>query len=125
MSVYQPAAVRPAPGAASRAALGLVWLVPLLVFGLLVAFVVVGRPLPPTKFVLAGGIALIGLLFLAVTRYDSAVFLGFLLMSFVWVQPGPPDVVFAVIFAVALATGSSTSGDCRSASRRCSRSSSS
>ena len=83
----------------------LVWVLPLLVFGLLVAFVVVGHPLPPTKFVLAGGIALIGLLVLAVTRYDSAVFLGFLLMSFVWVQPGPPDVVFAVIFAVALATG--------------------
>ena len=71
----------------------------------MIAFVALGHPLPPTKFVLAGGIALIGVLALAITRYDGAVFLGFLLMSFVWVQPGPPDVVFAVIFAVALATG--------------------
>jgi O-antigen ligase len=33
------------------------------------------------------------------------VFLGFLLMSIVWVQPGPPDIVFAVVFAVAVASG--------------------
>jgi O-antigen ligase len=42
---------------------------------------------------------------LAITRFDSAVFLGFLLMSIVWVQPGPPDIVFAVVFAVAVASG--------------------
>ena len=105
MSVYQPAAFRTGPGVASRVALTVVWVLPLLVFGALVAFVLIGHPLPSVKIVLAGGIGLIGLLALAVTRYDSAVFLGFLLMSFVWVQPGPPDVVFAVVFAVALATG--------------------
>jgi O-antigen ligase len=105
MSAYQPAALRPASGVVSRAALMVVWLVPLLIFGAVIAAVLVGRPLPSTKIVLAGGIGLIGLLALAVTRFDGAVFLGFLLMSVVWVQPGPPDIVFAVIFAVALATG--------------------
>lgn len=104
MSVYQPAAVRTVPGAASRAAQMVVWLVPLLVFGALIAFVLVGHPPPSVRVVLVGGIGLIGLLVLAVMRYDTAVFLGFLLMSVVWVQPGPPDIVFSVIFAVALAT---------------------
>ena len=105
MSVYQPAAVRTVPDAASRAARMVVWLVPLPVFGALIAFVLVGHPPPSVRVVLVGGIGLIGLLVLALTRYDTAVFLGFLLMSVVWVQPGPPDIVFSVIFAVALATG--------------------
>jgi O-antigen ligase len=90
---------------ASRAALVLVWLLPLLVFSALVGFVLAGHPPPSTKLVIGGGIALIGLLALALTNFDAAVFLGFLLMSVVWVQPGPPDIVFAVIFVVAIATG--------------------
>ena len=71
----------------------------------MLAFVLVGHPPPGLKVIVAGGIALIGLLALTIFRYDTAVFLGFMLLSVVWIQPGPPDVVFAVIFAVAAATG--------------------
>lgn len=105
MSVLQPVVVRTAPSSALRAARLLVWLIPLGLLGAMLAFVLVGHPPPGLKVVVAGGIALIGLLALTIFRYDSAVFLGFMLLSVVWVQPGPPDVVFAVIFAVAAATG--------------------
>jgi O-antigen ligase len=105
MSTLQPAVVRTTPGAASRAAFVLVWLLPLLLFAALVGFVLAGHPPPSLRLVIAGGIALVGVLALALTNLDAAVFLGFLLMSVVWVQPGPPDIVFAIVFAVALATG--------------------
>jgi O-antigen ligase len=105
MSVLQPVVVRTAPGPAIRAARTVAWLVPLMLFGALVAFVLTGHPPPSLKLIVGGGIALLGVLALAITRFDSAVFLGFLLMSIVWVQPGPPDIVFAVVFAVAVASG--------------------
>jgi O-antigen ligase len=105
MSVLQPVVVRTAPGPAIRAARTVAWLVPLMLLGALVAFVLTGHPPPSLKLIVAGGIALLGELALAITRFDSAVFLGFLLMSIVWVQPGPPDIVFAVVFAVAVASG--------------------
>jgi O-antigen ligase len=105
MSALQPSVVRTAPGVASRAAFVLVWLLPLLLFAALAGFVLAGHPPPSSGLVVAGGIALIGLLALALTNFDATVFLGFLLMSVVWVQPGPPDIVFTVIFVVALATG--------------------
>jgi O-antigen ligase len=105
MSVIQPVVVRTAPGPAIRAARTVAWLVPLMLFGALVAFVLTGHPPPSLKLIVGGGIALLGVLALAITRFDSAVFLGFLLMSIVWVQPGPPDIVFAVVFAVAVASG--------------------
>jgi O-antigen ligase len=97
--------VRTAPGPAIRAARTVAWLVPLMLFGALVAFVLTGHPPPSLTLIVGGGIALLGVLALAITRFDSAVFLGFLLMSIVWVQPGPPDIVFAVVFAVAVASG--------------------
>jgi len=105
MSVLQPVVVRIAPGPAIRAARTVAWLVPLMLLGALVAFVLTGHPPPSLKLIVGGGIALLGVLALAITRFDSAVFLGFLLMSIVWVQPGPPDIVFAVVFAVAVASG--------------------
>jgi O-antigen ligase len=105
MSVLQPVVVRTAPGPAIRAARTVAWLVPLMLFGALVAFVLTGHPPPSVRLIVGGGIALLGVLALAITRFDSAVFLGFLLMSIVWVQPGPPDIVFAVVFAVAVASG--------------------
>ena len=105
MSVLQPVVVRTAPGPAIRAARTVAWLVPLMLLGALVAFVLTGHPPPSLKLIVGGGIALLGVLALAITRFDSAVFLGFLLMSIVWVQPGPPDIVFAVVFAVAVASG--------------------
>ena len=105
MSVIQPVVVRTAPGPAIRAARTVAWVVPLMLLGALVAFVLTGHPPPSLKLIVAGGIALLGVLALAITRFDSAVFLGFLLMSIVWVQPGPPDIVLAVVFAVAVASG--------------------
>lgn len=105
MSVLQPMVVRTTPAPALRAARWLVWLLPLGLLGTMLAFVLVGHPPPGLKVIVAGGIALIGLLALTIFRYDTAVFLGFMLLSVVWIQPGPPDVVFAVIFAVAAATG--------------------
>jgi O-antigen ligase len=105
MSVLQPEVFRTAPGPAIRAARTVAWLVPLMLFGALVAFVLTGHPPPSVRLIVGGGIALLGVLALAITRFDSAVFLGFLLMSIVWVQPGPPDIVFAVVFAVAVASG--------------------
>ena len=105
MSVLQPVVVRTAPGPAIRAARTVAWLVPLMLLGALVAFVLTGHPPPSLKLIVGGVIALLGVLALAITRFDSAVFLGFLLMSIVWVQPGPPDIVFAVVFAVAVASG--------------------
>jgi O-antigen ligase len=105
MSTLQPLVVRTAPGSALRAARVAVWLVPLGLLGAILAFVLVGHPPPNLKLVIGGGIALLGLLALTITRYDTAVFLGFLLLSVVWIQPGPPDIVFAVIFAVATVTG--------------------
>jgi O-antigen ligase len=53
----------------------------------------------------AGGLALLGLLCLTVARYDWAVALGFLLFAAVKVEPAPVDAVFAVVIAVALVTG--------------------
>jgi O-antigen ligase len=105
MSVLEPAVVRTAPSPALRAAQTTVWLLPLLLLGAIIAFVLVGHPPPSLKLVLAGGIALIGLLVLTITHYDTAVFIGFLLLSVVPIQPGPPDIVFTVIFVVAAATG--------------------
>jgi O-antigen ligase len=105
VSVLQPSVRRTVPGPALRAARLVAWLVPLSLLGAILAFVLDGHPPPPSKVVFAGGVALLGLLVLAVTHYDGAVFLGFLLMSLVWIQPGPPDVVFAVIFVVAIAMG--------------------
>ena len=105
MSAIQPVVVRTAPGPAIRAARTVAWVVPLMLLGALVAFVLTGHPPPSLKLIVAGGIALLGVLALAITRFDSAVFLGFLLMSIVLVQPGPPDIVFAVVFAVAVASG--------------------
>ncbi len=105
MSVLQPLVVRTTPGPALRAARAVVWLVPLGLLGAIFAFVLVGHPPPGLKLVVAGGIALLGLLALTIARYDTTVFIGFLLLSVVWIQPGPPDIVFAVVFAVAAATG--------------------
>lgn len=56
-------------------------------------------------FVLAGGAGLLGITFLAIARYDWAVALGIGLLGVVNVEPAPPDLVFAVVIAVAATTG--------------------
>jgi O-antigen ligase len=61
---------------------------------------------PPSWLVVAAaGIGLLGVLALAIARYDWAVALGFLLFGVVAVEPAPTDAVFAVVIAVALVTG--------------------
>jgi len=59
----------------------------------------------PAWLLIGGALALLGVLALAVARYEVAVALGFLLFAFVRVEPAPPDIVFAVVIAVALASG--------------------
>src|SRR5688500_14077142 len=54
-----------------------------------------------------GGLGLVGVFALAVVRYDAAVALGFLILGAVWVEPAPPDAVFALLVVVAAATGRS------------------
>jgi hypothetical protein len=60
---------------------------------------------PSWQMVLVVGVGMIGVLALAVARYEAAVALGFLLFGVVAVEPAPPDGVFAVVIAVAVMTG--------------------
>jgi O-antigen ligase len=59
----------------------------------------------PAWMVVAGGVALLAMLALAVARYELAVALAFLMFAVVRVEPAPSDAAFAVIIAVAVATG--------------------
>jgi O-antigen ligase len=59
----------------------------------------------PAGLLLAGGLGLLGVLALAVARYDAAVALGFLTLAVVQFEPAPSDGIFAVVIAVALVTG--------------------
>jgi O-antigen ligase len=103
-AAHEQIAVRPAlPAGRERrtlaAAVGL-----LLLAGAATA-VLQSYPLPSAPLLLAGGFALLGVLTLALARYEAAVALGFLLMGVVQVEPAPPDAVLAVVIAVALVTG--------------------
>jgi O-antigen ligase len=60
---------------------------------------------PPLGLTIAGGVGLIGLLGLAIVRFELVVALGLLLFGVVFVEPAPPDLVFGVAIAVALVTG--------------------
>jgi O-Antigen ligase len=62
-------------------------------------------PPPSLGLTLAAGLALAGILALAVARYDAAVALGLLLLGVQAVEPAPPDFVFGVVIAVAAVTG--------------------
>jgi O-antigen ligase len=73
--------------------------------GLVLAALAYRSTPPPMPLLFVGGIAMVGLLVLALTRYDAAVGLGFLLMAVVAVEPAPVDVVFAIIIVVAAVTG--------------------
>jgi O-antigen ligase len=84
----------------------LVWAVAAAV--LLALFLAVGVALSrsplPLPIVLAFGVGLLGTLALALGRYHAAVALGLLLLAVVRIEPAPPDLVFAVVIAVTLAT---------------------
>ncbi len=60
---------------------------------------------PPSATMLAGGVAILAMLALAIARYEMAATLGFLLLGVVFVDPAPPDAVFAIVIAVAAVTG--------------------
>jgi hypothetical protein len=60
---------------------------------------------PPLSLVVVAGAGAVGLLALAVVRYDLAVALGLLLMAVVEFEPAPPDAAFALLIAVAVVTG--------------------
>lgn len=60
---------------------------------------------PSLAAALLGGVALLGVLALALARYDLAVALGFLLIGVVRIEPAPPDAVFSIVIAVAVVTG--------------------
>jgi hypothetical protein len=64
-----------------------------------------GGPSPSLEVAVAGGIALLAVLGLALARYDAVVLLGVLLLGVVFVEPAPPDAIFAIAIAVALVTG--------------------
>jgi O-antigen ligase len=61
---------------------------------------------PPPAALVAGGIAGVALMLaLAVTSYDAAVALGFVLFGVVRVEPAPSDALLAVLAALALVSG--------------------
>ncbi len=76
-----------------------------LLIGLGLAMVTYRYPPPALEFLVLGGIALVGVLALAIARYEWAAVLGFLILGVVKVEPAPPDVVFGVVIAVAALTG--------------------
>lgn len=104
MSATQPLAPRAAAEAAWRSAAGLAWTGAAALLGCALAFGLQRNP-PPLDLVIVGGAALIALLGLALVRYEAVVGLGFVLFGVVFVEPAPPDIVFAVAIAVAAVTG--------------------
>ncbi len=70
----------------------------------LAAAVALSRSPLTLTLVLAFGVGLLGTLSLALGRYEAAVALGVVLLAVVRIEPAPPDLVFAVVIAVALVT---------------------
>jgi O-antigen ligase len=60
---------------------------------------------PSLPSAVAGGLALVALVLVAVARYEAVVAAGVLLLGAVWTEPAPSDAVFALAIVVALATG--------------------
>jgi hypothetical protein len=96
--------LRPGSGLLRRAAGYAALLAGAAFFGTLLALGLRTNEIPGV-FVLAGGICLLGMLSLAVARYEWAVSLAFVLSAVVVFEPAPADGAFAVIIAVALVTG--------------------
>ena len=85
------------------------WAIPaavaVLALGLLLGVALTNISAPPAPLVSVAGLGLLGLLTLAVARYDAAVVFGIALLGVVFVEPAPPDAVLAVAMLVALLTG--------------------
>ena len=67
--------------------------------------IVAGRHPIGLPLLLAGSVGLLGALALAITNYDAAVAIGFLLLAVVKFEPAPTDGLFAIVIVVAAATG--------------------
>jgi hypothetical protein len=76
-----------------------------LAVGLLLGVALSDRTVPPAPLAAGAGLGLLGLLTLAIARYDAAVVLGIALLGIVFVQPAPPDAVLAMAILVAFLTG--------------------
>jgi hypothetical protein len=79
------------------------------VLGVLLGFVIAvgftGASKPSLTLAVAGGVACLAVLALALARYEAAVALAMLIFGIVFVQPAPPDAVLMVAMAVAIVTG--------------------
>jgi O-antigen ligase len=104
MEAAQPFVLRaPAPGNAAARSAGLFAGAAGLLAVAIAGALVLSRYPPPLTAVLAAGVGLLGLLALAIARYDAAVALGILLLAAVRFEPAPADLVFAIAIAVAVA----------------------
>ena len=92
----------PLPGARQAGQLTLALL--LVLISAACGLILSANPLP-WSLVLAACLGLGLVLALAVTRYETAVALGVLLLGVVHIEPAPPDAIFAIVMAVALVTG--------------------
>src|SRR5918992_1493992 len=101
MSVAQPEVRRLSVAPAARLAR---WAAAGALMGYAIAVTVATAP-PPLAPTLGAGLAVVALLGLALARFDAIVVLGFALFGIVSVEPAPPDLVFGVAIAVAVATG--------------------
>jgi O-antigen ligase len=104
VSATQPLGPRAAAEAVWRSNGGLAWTGAAALLGCALAFGLARNP-PPLDLVVVGGAGLVALLGLALVRYEAVVVLGFVLFGVVFVEPAPPDLVFAVAIAVAFVTG--------------------
>lgn len=69
------------------------------------AFALYRLPTTSLTLILVGGMLVLGVLALAVVRYDAAVALGFVVFGVVKVEPAPPDLILICVIAVAFVTG--------------------
>jgi O-antigen ligase len=73
--------------------------------GLIVIRLLTPGPAPPAAFTIVVGLAAVGVLALALARYETAAALGMLLFGVVFIEPSPPDAVLGIVMLVALITG--------------------
>ena len=71
-----------------------------------VVSLVLSRYPPTLELATAAGLGLVAILALALIRQEAAAALGFALLGVVIIEPAPADLVFFVVIAIALATGS-------------------
>ena len=94
---YRPPVTAPRPRAATLVAASLP-----LGAGVALAANAAHRPTPVLVGAVLGSLAVLAL---ALVRYDAAVALAFVLFAVVRVEPSPSDAIFAIVVALAVATG--------------------